>query len=57
MTRALLLAALAGLTACATDVTPDQRRTQCEAERTRRGISRLLSPDARRSPDCATSTN
>ena len=53
MMRPALLAALALLTACATTATPEQRRAQCEAERTRRGISRLLPPETRQSPDCA----
>ncbi|WP_165982527.1 hypothetical protein [Dankookia rubra] len=53
MTRPLLFTALAMLSACATTATPEQRRAQCEAERTRRGISRLLPPETRQSPDCA----
>ncbi|MDO9707362.1 hypothetical protein [Paracraurococcus lichenis] len=52
MTRALLLAVLALLAACATDPTPEQIRAQCEAERTRRGISRLLPPEGRTRPEC-----
>ena len=56
MTRPLMLAALALLSACATTATSEQRRAQCEAERTRRGISRLLPPESRQSPDCATPT-
>ncbi len=52
MTRALLLAALALASACATDPTPEQVRAQCEAERTRRGISRLLPPETRTRPEC-----
>lgn len=54
MTRPVILAALALLTACATTPTPEQRRARREAERTRRGISRsLLPPETRQSPDCA----
>jgi hypothetical protein len=53
MTRPVILAALALLTACATTPTPEQRRARCEAERTRHGISRLLPPETRQSPDCA----
>ena len=56
MTRAWLLAALALFAACAVTPTPEQRRAQCEAERTRRGIARLLPPEARQSADCAAAT-
>lgn len=38
--------------ACATEATPEQIRAQCEAERTRRGIGRLLPPEARVRPEC-----
>ena len=51
---ALLAAAAAPtlLAACATDPTPAQIRAQCEADRTRRGIGRLLPPEARTRPEC-----
>lgn len=56
MIRATLPAAvlilLALLAACATDPTPEQIRAQCEADRTRRGISRLLPPETRTRPEC-----
>ena len=53
MTRRLvLLAALAALAACTGTPSPEQVRAQCEMERTRRGISRLLPPDARQRPEC-----
>jgi hypothetical protein len=47
-----LLAALALLSACATTPTSEQIRAQCEADRTRRGISRLLPPETRMRPEC-----
>ena len=47
-----LAAALPLLAACGTDPTPEQLRAQCEAERTRRGIDRLLPPEARVRPEC-----
>jgi hypothetical protein len=55
--RALLLGLLAVaapllLAACATEPTPEQMRAVCEAERTRRGIGRLLPPEARVRPEC-----
>ena len=50
MTRRLLL--LFGLAGCAVNPTPEQRRAQCEAERTRRGIRRLLPPETRDRPEC-----
>jgi hypothetical protein len=53
MTRPPLPAALGLLSACARTATPEQVRARCEAERTRRGISRLLPPESRQSPDCA----
>jgi hypothetical protein len=56
MSRPVILAALALLSACAATPTPEQRRAQCEADRTRRGISRLLPPETRQSPDCAPHT-
>jgi hypothetical protein len=44
---------LAVPTACAM---PAQRRAQCGTDRTRCGISHLLPPESRQSPDCATHT-
>ena len=56
MTRAILppsLLMLGLLAACGTaPPSPEQRRAQCEADRTRRGIGRLLPPEARQRPDC-----
>ena len=56
LNRRLLLASLATalpfLAACATEPTPEQLRAVCEAERTRRGIGRLLPPEARVRPEC-----
>lgn len=50
------LLAAAPLTACAPAATPTpaQRRALCEAERTRRGITRLLPPEIRERPECRT---
>jgi hypothetical protein len=50
VTRRLLF--LLGLAGCAVDPTPEQIRAQCEAERTRRGIRRLLPPETRDRPEC-----
>ena len=50
MTRRLLL--LLALGGCAVNPTPEQIRAQCEAERTRRGIRRLLPPETRDRPEC-----
>ena len=47
-----LLAAPPLLAACATEATPEQVRAVCEAERTRRGIGRLLPPEAWARPEC-----
>ena len=52
MRRAALLLLLALPASCATDPTPEQRRAQCEADRTRRGIGRLLPPETRLRPEC-----
>jgi hypothetical protein len=48
----LLAVAAPLLAACATQPTPEQMRAVCEAERTRRGIGRLLPPEARVRPEC-----
>ena len=48
----LLAAAPSLLAACAVEPTPEQIRAQCEIERTRRGIGRLLPPEARVRPEC-----
>lgn len=51
--RALLLLLALGLPACAATPpgSPEQWRAVCDAERTRRGASRLL-PEAAQRPEC-----
>ncbi len=50
MTRRLLF--LPGLAGCAVNPAPGQIRAQCEAERTRRGIRRLLPAETPDRPEC-----